>query len=576
MSLILNDEHKKILEATGHVLVTGGPGSGKTTIALQKAANYIQKNNLRPGQNVLFLSFSRAAVARINESADLEILDPLHQKLLSIQTFHSFFWEIIKTHGYLLGTPRRLRVLSPHDEESLRQGRNKNDKKWIEERNKIFSEKGRISFDLFASVALQILSESMAIRDICYKKFPLIIIDEAQDTDAEQWKCIQIFAPLCQMVLLADLDQQIHDYRADVTPERIADIIKALNPLQISLSGQNHRSSGVEIMDFARDLLDSTPRKTSYVGVSSLAYQPSATQRDQRIRQSIGIINEKLKSVSSKKPKSIAILATWGNGVKIISHALRETDKRQAIPHRVQFDETATFLSSRLIAYFLEPKNTDSESDNISQALNLICDLYRAKGIKKEWEKYERWNVSIKADPSSCRGNVVPEIKKIIQSIKDSGLSGNPEKDWLKVKDLLLSSTSNAIKGIGKNAEYLMAFNRGKRISNGLTRRWQETGSYYDARSVLDAAITETQIISENKNQHGINVMTIHKAKGKEFDAVIIFHNLHSSPFILRDDKSPFRRSRKLLFVGITRARHHTMILSDVSQKCPIIGDFNL
>lgn len=575
MSLILNDEHKKILEADGHVLVTGGPGSGKTTIALQKAANYIRKKNLRSGQNVLFLSFSRAAVARISESANLEIADNSFQKLLSIQTFHSFFWEIIKTHGYLLGTPRRLRVLSPHDEDSLRQGRNKNDKKWIEEQDQLFSREGRVSFDLFAQIALKILSESKAIRDIYSSKFPLIIIDEAQDTDAEQWKCIQMFAPECQMVLLADLDQQIHDYRSDVTPERIADIIKTLNPIQVSLSNQNHRSSDFEIIDFARDLLNDTPRKTSYTGISVLAYQPSATQRDQRIRQSIGILNEKIKSATNKESRSIAILATWGHGVKIISHALRETNKKPAIPHRVQFDETATYLSSRLIAFLLEPREND-DSNDIVQALNLICDLYRAKGKKNEWEKYERWCINLKNGTNSCRGNVVPEIKKIMQVILDDGFCGNPEKDWLKVKDLLLSSTSNIIKEIGKNSEYLMAFNRGKRISNGLTQKWQESGAYYNARSVLDAAITEAQIISENKNQSGINVMTIHKAKGKEFDGVIIFDNPHSSPLILREDESPFRRSRKLLFVGATRARYHTMILRDVSQKNSLVGNFNL
>ena len=33
--------YRRILEANGHVLVTGGPGSGKTTIALQKAIKYI-------------------------------------------------------------------------------------------------------------------------------------------------------------------------------------------------------------------------------------------------------------------------------------------------------------------------------------------------------------------------------------------------------------------------------------------------------------------------------------------------------------------------------------------------------
>ena len=52
-----------ILAAAGHLLVTGGPGSGKTTIALLKAQKRIP--NLKPGQEILFLSFSRAAVRQV-------------------------------------------------------------------------------------------------------------------------------------------------------------------------------------------------------------------------------------------------------------------------------------------------------------------------------------------------------------------------------------------------------------------------------------------------------------------------------------------------------------------------------
>ena len=96
MAIVIGEEHKIVLNATGHLLVTGGPGSGKTTIALQKALKYIDGNNLQSGQQVLFLSFSRAAVSRISQSADLVVTRDDFQDFLSIQTFHSFFWEYIQ------------------------------------------------------------------------------------------------------------------------------------------------------------------------------------------------------------------------------------------------------------------------------------------------------------------------------------------------------------------------------------------------------------------------------------------------------------------------------------------------
>lgn len=109
MALVICPQRQSVLDAAGPVLVTGGPGSGKTTIALAKAQRVIAVG-LPPGQTVLFLSFSRAAVARVVEASKAQLPKALQSKL-SIQTFHSFFWEILKGYGYLLGAPRRLRLL---------------------------------------------------------------------------------------------------------------------------------------------------------------------------------------------------------------------------------------------------------------------------------------------------------------------------------------------------------------------------------------------------------------------------------------------------------------------------------
>jgi DNA helicase-2/ATP-dependent DNA helicase PcrA len=39
---------------------------------------------------------------------------------LSIQTFHSLFWKVLRSHGYLLGASKHLRLLLPQDESALR------------------------------------------------------------------------------------------------------------------------------------------------------------------------------------------------------------------------------------------------------------------------------------------------------------------------------------------------------------------------------------------------------------------------------------------------------------------------
>jgi DNA helicase-2/ATP-dependent DNA helicase PcrA len=112
----LTDQQKAILAASGHLLITGGPGAGKTTIAILKGGR-IAAEELRSGQDVLFLSFARATVSRVIEAKEAEgDLPEVVKKRIEVDTYHAFFWRIIKTHGYLIGLPRRLSLLTPPNE----------------------------------------------------------------------------------------------------------------------------------------------------------------------------------------------------------------------------------------------------------------------------------------------------------------------------------------------------------------------------------------------------------------------------------------------------------------------------
>jgi len=572
-------QRESVLDAAGPVLVTGGPGSGKTTIALAKAQRVIAVG-LPPGQTVLFLSFSRAAVARVVEASKTQLPKALQSKL-SIQTFHSFFWEILKGYGYLLGAPRRLRLLLPHDEAAMRHQFESEGGNWETERERLFREEGLVAFDLFSAKAYALLAASARLRSLFSCRHPMIVVDEAQDTADDQWQCVRLLSENTQLVCLADLDQQIYDFRPGVSSERVTHIMEALQPLRVDLQGQNHRSPNSEIVAFANDMLLGTPRGSAYQGVSRLNFRANADRRDAAIRSAVGIAMQKAKAGAAPNDiENLALLATWGRGVNIISRALTGDGTNKSIPHRVMIDDASVLLSSRMVSFLLEPRPAESaELIDLADALDLAAAVFRARGGNGNLSQAQRLAVNAtqsRAGRAPRANGVAAKLLGALRTLRLHNFSGEPKRDWIEARRILREAGANPLESIAKDAEQLVAFQRGQRIASSLTDLWQSQGNYRNARTALDAALAEDQLLSGGNDLHGILVMTVHKSKGKEFDAVIIFDDPNSSPLTFCPEVAPHPRCRRLLRVGITRARHHVLILTDMYRPSELLTGHHL
>jgi DNA helicase-2/ATP-dependent DNA helicase PcrA len=574
-------ERQKLLDSKGHALVTGGPGSGKTTIALKKALLCIQEG-LLPGQSVLFLSFSRAAVARVVEASRLQ-LDREGRKLLNVQTFHSFFWDLLKTHSYLLGTPKSLRILMPQDERVRSEGaRPDKDKKkwaaWLKERERLFAKEGLIAFDLFAPKAAMLLEQSTLIRRLLAERFPIIIVDEAQDTGPEAWRCIELLAPLVRVICLADLEQQIFDHLPGVGPERIDAIRTVLNPLEVELGAENMRSPDSEIAEFGRDILSGKAKPRGYKGVSTLSFNRT-TPLDQTLRRALGLLKRAVRKDSQHWPKTIAILVPFGSEAAKVSAALNSGSK--PVPHKLMFDEDEARLAARFAAYLLEPRETMDEAKQVAEALLLLADVKRAAGSNGAVKQLAAWAAKCLTGKISTAGQV-KALCSVLSELTTPVFTGNPAKDWTLVKQTLRKSGDGLLIQVAQYLDYLVAFNRGKRISANLSAAWDATGTYSRARDALDAALTVDLILDGLDDPNGIQIMTVHKAKGKQFDGVLVLrretHNGQAlvSNLVWRDDKPPYRRSRKILMVAVTRAKVHTLMVQQVWPNCPIMDSYFL
>lgn len=570
---------ERLIEAAGHVLVTGGPGSGKTTIALSKALAAI-KSGLRPEQSVLFLSFSRAAVARLVQ-ASIRRIPRESRGALSIQTFHSFCWDLLSCHGYLLGAPKTLRILLPHDEKALSSGATPESPHWAAweaERERLFLEEGRIAFDLFAPKTLELLTRSALIKDLVVRRYPLIIVDEAQDTGEPSWQIVRELREGAQIICLGDLEQQIFDHLPGVGPERIATIRRDLQPLEIDLGQTNNRSPDTEIAIFASDILAGRARGRPYNGVERLLYAPKSDLAVV-LRRALGIIYSRIRSRTGARTESVAILAPTGRDVAWISAALMSGTK--PVPHKVIFDEVQALLASRFAAYLLEPKTASGVQESVYVALELLASFYRASGTvggRKTSGKLSNWARTLNGNKNVTKVRVITELTQLMRRLCDVRFTGDPRADWIKVKLLLRDCPNKLLKEVAGHLDYLVAFGRGRCLAANLSALWLEEGAYVGATRAFDAAMAQETILETSDDQRGIQVMTIHRSKGKQFDGVILVrrgiplrNKRWGSSFVWRDDPAPHTRSRRVLRVGITRAQKYVLLLDPAFPQCPIL-----
>lgn len=415
---------------------------------------------------------------------------------------------------------------------------------------------------------------------------PLIIVDEAQDTGAHAWRCIELLAPHTQIICLADLEQQIFDFLPGVGPERVQGIRAALGPLDVDLGNDNHRSPDTEILAFGNDVLTAKPRGGPYKGVSSITYGvgKNAPNWNHLLRRSLSVLHREMRADGKGSAKAVAILTMGKGGALKVSNALNAlgANKGKAVRHKLLFDEAEALLTARFAAFLLEPKHEADIDLDIAYCMDLIAAAKRATGTgKAAVDKLLEQAVKIRAG-KVLTINLVRALRSVITRIRDEGFTGDPAVDWLFVKHALRATGQAELARAAVQLDFLVAFQRGHRISASLSDEWLRNGAYTRARLALDTAFAQEQILDGLQEPPGLQVMNIHKAKGKQFDGVILVRELRhtgdkrESSFVWRGDVDPYPKSRRLVRVGATRARRQLLILNPAWPACPVLRGHQL
>jgi DNA helicase-2/ATP-dependent DNA helicase PcrA len=143
-------------------------------------------------------------------------------------------------------------------------------------------------------------------------------------------------------------------------------------------------------------------------------------------------------------------------------------------------------------------------------------------------------------------------------------------KDWVRARSVLQSVTG--FEDVFGDASMVRLFGAREALVSGLADLWLAAASYVGAAERVRTILDRQRLLESERTPHGCMLMTIHKSKGKEFDGVVLVEDAHRAPFFdTAREPAPFERSRRLLRVGLTRAKHFVTIIRP-NGATPLVG----
>jgi DNA helicase-2/ATP-dependent DNA helicase PcrA len=511
---------------------------------------------LLAGQEVLFLSFSRAAVRQVLSQCR-QLLTGTERALIEVRTYHAFCIDVLKSHGALLNG-KRARVLTP-ERESLLKFEHKEG--WTQERARLAREEGLYSFDLFAPCVAAIFEKAVCVRQLYAAKYPLLVVDEFQDTDDDQWRMVRCLARDTTVFCLADPDQRIFEYRGNVSEHRIAQLREEVAPAEFDFTTENHRSPGSGVLAFADCVLKGRALPSTD-DVKQVLYAPGMLSA-----MAHAVVLWTFSQLTTKrgvKQPNVAVLCRTNGLVAQVSEALGEQHKYgrstlSPLPHHVLWDPELVAASARVIGSILEWPAAPPWG-SVSRTLGLVAHYYRLRNADRPSTGAAGSVIKMTAAAEEIANGQAPKMRaarQLLDAVRGTVFTGDPVADWLQARKVL--GDIRAFSEVSKEARLVRLFGATDTLATTLHDIWLATGSYAGAANAVKRVLDEERIVGAEREPRGCVLMNMHKSKGKEFDGVVLVEGAYAGRFF--SDREEPAQSRRLLRVAITRARYCVTIL---------------